>query len=137
MRLHCKVSYMKEWLEEFKKPRRYRILSFWGPVGIAIGVVCILSVFQVTAESISFDPKVGLDNFIAGIILTVLGLAMSLLAQKKEVLAGVGLPTGISIFFWGIYVVNTSKIGVGDMIGWLVVMLGLVLIVIAFVWAPK
>jgi hypothetical protein len=128
---------MRKWLQGFKEPKRLRILSFWGPAGIAVGVICILNVFNITAKSISFEPTNGMTNFIAGIVLIILGLAMSLLAQEKVLFARAGLPAGLSLFFWGTHVINIYNTGLGLWIGWGVIILGIVLLGMAFRWAPK
>ena len=92
-------------LRDFRKPERDRALSFWGPAGIAVGIILILNNVQINGECISFELKAGIEmfNLVAGIVLIVLGLlALLLIAQEKKVaLANVGLMTGVSFFFWG------------------------------------
>ncbi|MDD4877032.1 MAG: hypothetical protein PHQ86_07910 [Dehalococcoidales bacterium] len=121
---------MRRWLEEFKKPNRSRILSFWGPVGIALGVICILNGFSIIEESIAFEAKNGITNLIAGVILLGLGLVMTLLVQEKIGFARVGLTAGLAIFFWGI--------NIGFLpFGWIPVTLGIISLIMGFKWAPK
>ncbi len=69
---------MSGWLGTLK---RQPIASFWGPVGIAAGVICILNVYNITAESMQFEPATGLTNLIAGMVLVILGVFLSLLAN--------------------------------------------------------
>lgn len=128
-------------LRDFKKPERNRALSFWGPAGIAVGIILILNDVQITPESMSLELKAGIDmfNLVAGIVLIVLGLlALLLITQEQKVaLANVGLMIGISIFFWGTHVFNTCKTGIGIGVGWAGIIVGIVLIVMGYNRAPK
>lgn len=132
-------------LRDYRNPRNDRRLSFWGPAGIALGVTLILLDAQITTESINFALKAPLEvfNLAAGIILiVVLGLlALYLISQDRKVaLARVGLGSGIPIFFWGTHVFNAlheTNAVIGYGVGWPVIVVGLVLIIMGYVWAPK
>lgn len=124
---------MKRWLQ---KPEQFKIASFWGPVGIVVGFICLLNVFDITATSISFEPTSGITNLIAGGVLIVIGIIMASLAQDKTGWARVGCTTGLAIFFWGIHVLNICKTGLGFWIGWGTIILGIILLGIGFKLAP-
>jgi len=131
-------------LRDFRNPKRDRALSFWGPAGIALGVILILNNVKIAAESISFELKGGLEmfNLVAGIVLIVLGLLVLLLItqEKKIALARVGLGSGVLIFFWGTHVFNAlykTNPAIGFGLGWAGIIVGLVLIVMGYIWAPK
>lgn len=128
-------------LRGFKKPEHDRALSFWGPAGIAVGIILILNDVLISAGSISFELKLGIEifNLVLGIVLIVLAcLALLLITQEQKVaLARVGLTTGVSIFFWGTHVFNTLKTGMGFGVGWAGIIAGIALIVMGFNWAPK
>jgi hypothetical protein len=131
-------------LRDFKRPERDRVLQFWGPVGIAVGITLLLLNVQVTAATINFELKVGLEafNLVAGIVLIVLGLlALLLITQGEKIaLARVGLGSGVLIFFWGTHVFNTlykTNPAIGFGLGWAGIIVGLVLIVMGYIWAPK
>ena len=128
-------------LRDFRKPERDRALSFWGPAGIAVGIILILNNVQINRECISFELKAGIEmfNLVAGIVLIVLGLlALLLIAQEKKVaLANVALMTGVSFFFWGTHVFNTLNTPMGFGVGWAGIIVGIVLLVRGYIWAPK
>jgi hypothetical protein len=129
---------MRNWLDMTRNPENIRRASFWGPVGIAAGVIIFVNVFSLSTNSISFEPQNGLFHLILGVIIFVLGMILALFAWSKEGWARVGLTAGLSLFSWGIRVVNVVSFGyVGFGIGWAVVILALILLVLGFVWAPK
>ena len=128
-------------LRDFRKPERDRALSYWGPAGIAVGIILILNNVQISPECMSFELKAGMDifNLGAGIVLIVLGLlALYLIAQERKIaLANVGLMTGVSFFFWGTLVFNMLNKPMGFGVGWAGIVVGIVLIVMGYIWAPK
>lgn len=128
-------------LRDFRKPERDRAFSYWGPAGIAVGIILILNDVEISTECMSFELKAGMDifNLGAGIVLIVLGLlALYLIAQEQKIaLANVGLMTGVSFFFWGTHVFNTLNNLMGFGVGWAGIIVGIVLIVMGYIWAPK
>jgi hypothetical protein len=131
-------------LRDFKKPESDRALSFWGPAGIALGITLLLNDVRVTTESMSFELKSGtaMFLFVLGILLIVGGLlALYLITQERKVaLARVGLANGLLIFFWGTRIFNAlykTNPPVGFGAGWAGIIVGLVLIVMGYIWAPK
>lgn len=130
---------MKSWAQGLEKPENRRIVSYLGPVGLAIGAICVLNAFNVAQESIGFRPTSGILNLIAGGVFILLGIVLSLSLREKVVFARAFLPVGLSIFFWGTQVLNTYnavlaiKLGVG--IG--MVVMGITFMVIGFKWRPK
>jgi hypothetical protein len=131
-------------LKHFRKPERDRALSFWGPAGIALGLTLILNDVQVTTGCISFELKSGTEMFlfVLGILLIIWGLlALYLITQERRVaFARVGLANGLLIFFWGTHVFNAlhkTNPAIGFGVGWAGIIVGLMLIVLGYIWAPK
>lgn len=131
-------------LRDFRDPKRDRPLSFWGPAGIGLGITLLLNDVQINTESISLELRSGTATllFALGILLIVWGLlALYLITQERKVaLARVGLATGLLIFFWGTRVFDVlykTNPPVGFGVGWAGIIVGLVLIVTGYLWAPK
>ena len=131
-------------LKHFRKPERDRAYSFWGPAGTGLGVALVLGNVAVSADSISFGLEGGLAvrSLVLGIVLIALGsLALALITKERKVgLAATGLANGLVIFFWGTRVFNAlheTNPAIGYGVGWAGIGVGLLLVVLGYIWAPK
>jgi len=138
--LSKKSSYRNRFLAKYDNPRDHKLVSYWGPAGIAIGVSCILNSLSITSKSINYQSSIGITTLIAGIIILILGTIMTYvmyaLLKYKETLARLGLTVGMSIFFWGTRVANTYQANYGLLIGWVLIILGIIFIYGGFIWSP-
>jgi hypothetical protein len=132
------LDFKNKWLNMTRNPANISQASFWGPVGIAAGVIIFLNVFVLNTDSISFEPQNGLLNLVLGLVIFVIGLILAIIARSKEGWARVGLTSGLSVFSWRIRILNTLTFGsIIYNIGWFVTIIGVVLIILGFIWAPK
>jgi tetrahydromethanopterin S-methyltransferase subunit E len=98
---------MTKLLQNLKEKLSYKAAPFWGPVGIAVGIICIINSFNTTATSFfNFESDYGIINIVIGIVVLIIGIILSVINRDKTIIARVGLTTGLSIFFWGISIVN-------------------------------
>jgi hypothetical protein len=140
---------MKNWLQTIKTSNysKAKVItsSFFGPIGMAAGVICIINSFNLTSNSIDFEQSGGMTNFVAGIILLVIGAILALLTailsslnqDKKVVFARFFIPSGLALFFWGIHVHSIVKTNLGSGVGWGTIVVAIILMIFGFGWSPK
>jgi len=78
--------------------------EYWGPVSIAVGATCLLSLF-----SFSISSLVNWITLICGLALVILGGCITP-HNKNKIWGRIGITSGLSFFFWGIRIVSTNPI---------------------------
>ena len=127
---------MKNWLNNlFIDIKRNSEAALWsGSVSLSIGITVVMNAFNITKTGITFAGGLqGWINFIIGLFLALMGIMILIILRDRKVLSRL-LPVGLAIFFWGNRIVIVSQY---ISLGWLLMIIGLVLLISAIRNAPK